>query len=51
LWHNKSIPFQRLDNDRWILQEFNQFEATLRLESIEETLPVQQICQNVTWDE
>ncbi len=36
--------FYRLDDGRWILQEFNQLEDVLILESIEVKLPLQQIC-------
>ncbi|GAB4423602.1 MAG: Uma2 family endonuclease [Anaerolineae bacterium] len=43
--------FHRLDDGRWILQEFNQLEATLHLETVDATLPLEHIYRNVTWEE
>ncbi len=43
--------FHRLDDGRWILQEFNQLEAVLHLETVGATLPLEQIYRNVTWEE
>ena len=43
--------FQRLDDGRWLLQEFNQMEAVFHLESIGVEFSVAQIYQKVNWDE
>lgn len=43
--------FHRLDDGRWILQEFNQLDAALHLETVDATLSLEQIYRNVTWEE
>lgn len=43
--------FHRLEDGRWILQEFNQLDATLPLDTIDVEITLPQIYQNVTRDE
>lgn len=43
--------FHKLEDGRWILQEFNRIEDTLTIESIDFEIPLQQIYQRVAWEE
>lgn len=42
--------FHRLEDGRWILQEFNRLEDVVRLESIDCELSIEQIYRRVEWD-
>ena len=43
--------FHRLDDGRWILQEFNQPEDTLAIESVEFEMSIERIYQRVVWED
>ena len=43
--------FHRLDDGRWILQEFNHIEDLLRLETIDFAMSLHRIYRNVMWEE
>ncbi len=43
--------FHKLEDGRWVLQEFNHLEDGLVLETIGVELPLAQIYQKVNWDE
>ncbi len=43
--------FHKLDDGRWILQEFNQLEDTLPIESINYEIPLNRIYQKVDWEQ
>lgn len=43
--------FHKLEDGRWILQEYNRIEDMLVIESIDFEIPLQQIYQRVAWEE
>ena len=43
--------FHRLDDGRWILQEFEQFENVLQLASVDFEISLEQIYWNVDWEQ
>lgn len=42
--------FHRLDDGRWILQEFEQFEDVLQLNSVDFEISLERIYRNVDWE-
>lgn len=42
--------FHKMKDGRWVLTEFNQMEATLRIESIDVEMPLGRIYQRVEWE-
>lgn len=43
--------FHKLDDGRWILQEFNQLENTLTLETIDFEIPLEHLYRRVKWED
>lgn len=42
--------FHRLEDSRWLLAEFNELEAVLRLEAIAVEIPLSRVYQRVEWE-
>jgi Uma2 family endonuclease len=43
--------FHKLEDGRWILQEFNRLEDVLQIESVNVEISLQRIYRNVNWEE
>ncbi|MBE7467967.1 MAG: Uma2 family endonuclease [Anaerolineae bacterium] len=42
--------FHKLEDGRWLLEEFNELEAVLRLEAVNVELPLSRVYQRVEWE-
>lgn len=42
--------FHKLEDGRWLLAEFNELDAVLRLEAVEVELPLSRVYQRVEWE-
>lgn len=42
--------FRKLEDGRWLLQEFNQLEAILRIEAVGVEIPLSRVYQRVEWE-
>ncbi len=42
--------FRKLEDGRWLLQEFNQLEAILRVEAVGVEIPLSRVYQRVEWE-